>query len=44
MLSGTDGATRLVSNAFPSTTDSGDTAGRPEIYISGGQSLMISLA
>ena len=35
MLSGTDGATRLVSNAFPSTTDPGDTAGRLEIYNSG---------
>ena len=35
MLSGVDGATRLVSNAFPSTTDPGDTAGRLEIYNSG---------
>ena len=32
---GADGATRLVSNAFPSTTDPGDTAGRLEIYNSG---------
>ena len=35
MLSGTDGATRLVSNAFLSTTDPGDTAGRLEIFNSG---------
>ena len=35
MLSDADGATRLVSNAFPSITDPGDTGGRLEINSSG---------
>ena len=35
VLSGADGATRLVSNAFPLTTDPSDTAGCLEIYNSG---------